>query len=302
MQERGATISDDLVIATTKRFYALVPRDPSEKELQFSYGWLGKFKKRFNIRSFTRHCKDAFADTSAEVLMRMEEIKAIVSQYNSDDVLNMNETSLFYKLEPNRTLATKRLSGKKKQKERIIVALTANATGTICLPPLIINQFLKPQAFTSRHIHYPENLGIKWTTNKKAWMTTDIFEQFILDFERRMLLAQKEKVILLLDNFSGHQVPNVGSRLRVTQLVFLPPNTTSRFQPMDASIIASFKAQYQKLLIQYQIDCITANKVFAIDVYQTSLCHYGRACMAYWSDYINNSKLLEAYRYSFGSC
>ena len=81
-------------------------------------------------------------------------------------------------------------------------------------------------------------------------------------------MAQKEKVILLLDNFSSHQVPNVGSRLRVTQLVFLPPNTTSHFQPMDAGIIASFKAQYQKLLIQYQIDCITANKVFAIDVYQ----------------------------------
>ena len=35
MQERSATISDDLVIATAKRFYALVPRDPSEKELQF---------------------------------------------------------------------------------------------------------------------------------------------------------------------------------------------------------------------------------------------------------------------------
>ena len=81
-------------------------------------------------------------------------------------------------------------------------------------------------------------------------------------------MAQEEKVILLLDNFSGHQVPNVGSRLRVTQLVFLPPNTTSRFQQMDAGIIASFKAQYRKLLIQYQIDCITANKVFAINVYQ----------------------------------
>ena len=59
-----------------------------------------------------------------------------------------------------------------------------------------------------------------------------------------MVLAQKEKVLPLLDNFSGHQVPNVGSHLRVTRLEFLPPNITSFFQPMDADIIASFKAQY----------------------------------------------------------
>ena len=33
-----------------------------------------------------------------------------------------------------------------------------------------------------------------------------------------MVLAKKEKVFLLLDNFFGHQVPNVVSRLRVTQI------------------------------------------------------------------------------------
>ena len=83
-----------------------------------------------------------------------------------------------------------------------------------------------------------------------------------------MVSAQKEKVLLLVDNIFGHQVPNVGSRLRVTQLEFFPPNTTSRFQPMDVEIIASFKAQCRKLLIQHQIDCISTSKSFAIDVYQ----------------------------------
>ena len=92
-----------------------------------------------------------------------------------DDVFNMNEMGVFNRLEPNRMLAMKKLSGKKKQKERITVALTANATSTICLPPLIINQYLKPWAFTSRNIRYSENLGIKWAANKKAWMTTVTF-------------------------------------------------------------------------------------------------------------------------------
>ena len=102
------------------------------------------------------HGEDASADTSAKVLRRME-IRAIVSKYDCDDVFNMDETGFSYMLEPNRTLATKRLSGKNKQKEQITVVLTANATGTICFPPLIINQYLKLRASTSRKIRYPEN-------------------------------------------------------------------------------------------------------------------------------------------------
>ena len=60
-------------------------------------------------------------------------------------------------------------------------------------------------------------------------MTTIIFERFLLDFEKRMVMAAKEKVVLLVDNFSIHQVPNVALWLRVTKLVYLPPNMTSRF-------------------------------------------------------------------------
>ena len=114
MQEKGATISDDLLVAAAHRFYALQPKDPSEKELQFLHGCVSKFKKRFNIKAYTRHGENGYADTSTKVLRRMEEIKTIVSEYDSDDVFNMDETGIFYKLEPNRTLATMRLSGKKK--------------------------------------------------------------------------------------------------------------------------------------------------------------------------------------------
>ena len=62
------------------------------------------------------------------------------------------------------------------------MVLTPNATGTICLRPLIINQYLKLRAFVSKNIHNPKNLGIKWAANKKAWMITVVFEQLILDF------------------------------------------------------------------------------------------------------------------------
>ena len=116
MQENNVALSYDLVVAATKRFYALLSRDANKKELQFSLRWVQNFKKRYNIKGYTRHGKDASTDLSEEVLKKMEDIKTLVFQYRSCNVFNIDETSLFYRLEPNRTLATKRLFGKKSRR------------------------------------------------------------------------------------------------------------------------------------------------------------------------------------------
>jgi hypothetical protein len=72
------------------------------------------------------------------------------------------------------------------------------------------------------------------------------------------------KVLLLLDNFSGHELgvsligglegpPNV-------RIELLPPNTMSYWQPLDRGIIASFKLQYRRLWIAYMLRQYEANK------------------------------------------
>jgi hypothetical protein len=144
MEEKTAALSDDLLVAAARRLYELLPSDIREKELQFSSGWIEKFKRRYNIKDYVCHGEDASSDTSASVLVQMENIKAIVFEYDVSDVFNMDETGLFYRLEPNRTLATKTVSGKKKQKDHITVALIANGDGSICLLPLVINKYCKP--------------------------------------------------------------------------------------------------------------------------------------------------------------
>ena len=65
----------------------------------------------------------------------------------------MDETGLFYRLEPDHTLATRRLSGRKKDKERITIALCANADGSHKLDPLIIGKFAKPRCFANININ-----------------------------------------------------------------------------------------------------------------------------------------------------
>ena len=97
-------------------------------------------------------------------------------------------------LEPNRTLATMRLFGRKLQKDRITIALTTNADGSTKLLPFVINKYACPRAFTRRNVSYPNNLRNHWNFNSKAWLTIILLEKFLLDIERRMRLARKDKV------------------------------------------------------------------------------------------------------------
>ena len=64
---------------------------------------------------------------------------------------------------------------------------------------------------------------------------------------------------MILDNASSHVVSSAKVdkscgfptlELRNMTLVFLPPNVTSVVQPLDQGIIASFKIQYKKKLLQ----------------------------------------------------
>jgi hypothetical protein len=59
----------------------------------------------------------------------------------------------FCRLEPDQTLATKCISEQKKNKERLSIALCANADGSRKLDLLIIEKFAKPQCFKNININ-----------------------------------------------------------------------------------------------------------------------------------------------------
>jgi hypothetical protein len=69
------------------------------------------------------------------------------------------------------------------------------------------------------------------------------------------------KVLLLMDNFSAHvaafnelESMPLGLGIKNTEVVFLPPNTTSKLQPLDQGIIASFKALYRRSWIRFMLE------------------------------------------------
>ena len=85
-------------------------------------------------------------------------------------------------------------------------------------------------------------------------MTKELFHQWLLKFN---LAMHGRKVLLLLDNASSHFVSREYSNVR---LHFLPPNMTSKIQPLDAGIIRSVKMRYRKQYVQWLLDSVEANR------------------------------------------
>jgi hypothetical protein len=154
----------------------------------------------------------------------------------------MDETALFWKLTPDRTLATKAGSVGKRCKDRITLALTCNADGSEKFEPWIIGKSKNPRCLKGINCKL---LRIQYQWNKSKWMTGLIMQEYLIWLHNKMR-AQDRKVLLLMDNFSGHElgVQLVGQSLTNVRVEWLPPNTTSHWQPMDQGI-AYMLRQYE---------------------------------------------------------
>ena len=100
-------------------------------------------------------------------------------------------------------------------------------------------------------------LGVRYFSNKKAWMNDEIMSKVLKRHDRKMKL-QSRNVLLFLDNATSHQESIQKSLINI-KLVFLPKNITSRLQPLDAGKIRAFKLKYRKLLIKYVISRVDEN-------------------------------------------
>ena len=80
------------------------------------------------------------------------------------------------------------------------------------------------------------------------------FFEWLLRFESFVKQTPGRKVLWLLDNFSGHGSGQCLPHLSAVDVRFLPPNTTSKLQPMDAGIIASLKRRYRTVQYNQALD------------------------------------------------
>ncbi|XP_049528908.1 tigger transposable element-derived protein 6-like [Dermacentor silvarum] len=132
--------------------------------------------------------------------------------------------------------------GGKVSKDRITVLLCCNEDGSDMMKPWMIGKAKNPTCL--RNI---ARLPCIYKKNTKAWMTCELFESFLRYLDGR-LGCKGRSGLLFLDNCAAH--PKDTSFLHNLRVVFLPANTTSHLQPLDAGIIKNTKHLYRKCIVR----------------------------------------------------
>ncbi|CAF4374954.1 unnamed protein product, partial [Rotaria magnacalcarata] len=134
-----------------------------------SNGWLEKFHNRHAIsfRTINGECASVDDSTVEEWTQRLS---TILDGFNENDVFNADETGLFYRATPDRSLvlSNEECKGGKKSKERLTVLLYSNLTGTEKLKPVVIGRSQRPRCFKNITT---SKLPVTWLSNRTAWMT-----------------------------------------------------------------------------------------------------------------------------------
>lgn len=221
-----------------------------------SNGWLQRFKQRYNLQEMATAGEDG--DVSMETLESWNErVKEITRGWSPEDVWNMDETGSFWKGLPDTSLNAKgqRCRGGKQAKQRNTWAFFVNAAGGK-EDPIIIGKSAKPRCFKNmKDIKRP--YGCWYYSNPKAWMKTEIMQEVLTRLNEK-LKRKKQNILLLMDNASCHPHSIADTFSNIT-IKFLPKNTTSKTQPLDAGIIANWKVKYKKRLLRYV--CSKVDKV-----------------------------------------
>ena len=115
--------------------------------------------------------------------------------YGPKDIFSVDETGLFFKFMLNKTFTFK---GEKNSKERVTVLVGTNMDGSEKLPLLMISKSSKPRCFKS-----VRSLLLQCESNKKAWMTSKLFENWLVILDKK-LFSSNRKVLLFIDNCMAH--------------------------------------------------------------------------------------------------
>ena len=179
-------------------------------------------------------------------------------------IYNADQFGLLYKQYPNRVIIDKNerstFRGVKamKDKNRISIMACTNAIGEK-VPLAVCGKHKKPLCFNNETV-----LPCPYTNQTNAWYSRDVMRWWFKNVFKGYVQKNHgdNHIILILDNLDAHTALKDWDYVpKNIHILFLPPNLTSKYQPMDQGVIATLKIGYKMLMLKFllvicdDVDC-----------------------------------------------
>lgn len=193
MRSKSVSLSSEIISNKAKQFAKQLGCD----DFKTTDKYISGLKKRHNI-VLAKMSGESASVNEEKVIQWANELKTYLSDYKPEDVYNLDETGLFYRLLPSKTyaFADEKRYGNKKSKIRVTLTLITNADGSD-KSASIIGKSQRPLALRGK------NPPIDYYSQENSWMDAVVYNQVVSKLNQQMK-RQKRKILIFVDNFSGH--------------------------------------------------------------------------------------------------
>lgn len=283
----GIPVSVPVIQDTAQSVWHKIPPKHREGKGSFSHKWVANFLSRMNLSTYII---DHGMPKPPKVWSFDERaiLKDFISNIPPSELFTLDETFLAYNLPLD--YAHYESNSIQKHLEVITVMLCANLDGTEKLDPMIIGRYENYSSFKNhfreettisnsgdlgQDIHLGERMakkfGVSYHSNKKSWLTSTLFHDWLVSWDKR-LVSDDRKIWILLDDSCSHRIVNL--HLQNIQLIYTSSN--SRFLPFNWGVLEEFKTRYR---IQQYKALIDLQSKLSDNPADLKLLSYSQSCL-----------------------
>jgi hypothetical protein len=256
-QRARAEISPSVVIDKAKLLARAMGIRP--EDFKASWGWYDKFSRRYGIRTAFVGAETQHQERHTRQINSLQELHALMGQYDPEWVFTVEETSLLYDALPFEAAA----GHDAEEKKRVTLVVSCNSTGRLMLPVCMVGKQQQPGEAAASSSPVP------YFTQQRAWLDRATFGSWYHSVFAPFVRERTQRPVLLVVDSErpGHQGDFEDAGIR---LVFLPPSPAARqsspesveaaatasdprawwSRPLRMGVLSALKMKYKYLLVQ----------------------------------------------------
>ncbi|EJS44284.1 pdc2p [Saccharomyces arboricola H-6] len=252
----GIPITSPIIQDTAQAVWHRIPAEHREGNGSFSYKWISNFLSKMDVNISVLD-EELPKTPKVWTFEERDVLKAYFAKIPPKDLFTLDEAFLSYNLPLD--YAQYEASSIQRRIEVSTVMLCSNLDGSEKLKPVVVGKYDSYRSFRNYFPNEPKDpvsqsmLGTKmakkfdisYHSNRKAWLTSNLFHNWLVRWDKR-LVAVNRKIWIVLDDSCCHRIINL--RLQNIKLVYTSSN--SKFLPFNWGVWDEFKTRYR--IQQYQ--------------------------------------------------